>query len=109
MLVTLKKDPIFALTIPGKIQSYLACSRPIIAALNGEGACVVEEAGAGLVCAAEDPQALAATVLKIYNTPADDRNRMARQGRAYFEKNFERHILLNRLEGWLLALSGGEK
>lgn len=37
MLVTLKREPIFTLTLPGKIQSYLACGKPIIAALDGEG------------------------------------------------------------------------
>ncbi|HWR26537.1 MAG TPA: glycosyltransferase family 4 protein, partial [candidate division Zixibacteria bacterium] len=38
LLVTLKKEPIFSLTIPSKVQSYLACAKPVIAALDGEGA-----------------------------------------------------------------------
>lgn len=109
MLVTLKKEPIFALTIPGKVQSYLACARPIIAALDGEGARVVEEAGAGLTCQAEDPDALAETVLKMYRMTAVERDAMARQGRIYFERNFERHMLLDRLDGWLSELCGRGK
>jgi colanic acid biosynthesis glycosyl transferase WcaI len=104
MLVTLKKEPIFALTIPGKVQSYLACSKPIIAALDGEGARVVEEAGAGLTCPAEDPEALAKTVLKVSNMTTDDREIMALQGRVYFEKNFEFNMLLDRLDGWISEL-----
>lgn len=104
MLVTLKKEPAFALTIPGKVQSYLACSRPIIAALDGEGSRVVEEAGAGLTCPAEDPESLAKAVLKISNMTADDRAKMALRGRAYFEKNFESRMLLDRLDGWLSEL-----
>lgn len=106
LLVTLKREPIFALTIPGKVQSYLACARPIIAALDGEGARVVEESGAGLACPAEDPDALAETVLKMYHMTTDERARMARQGRAYFEDNFERHMLLDRLDGWFSELVG---
>jgi len=109
MLVTLKKDPIFALTIPGKVQSYLACSRPIIAALDGEGARIIEEAGAGLTCPAEDPEVLAKTILKVYHMPREEREKMARLGRDYFEKNFERQLLLNRLEGWFLKLSRNEE
>jgi glycosyltransferase involved in cell wall biosynthesis len=109
LLVTLKKEPIFTLTIPGKVQSYLACARPIIAALDGEGARVVEESGAGLACPAEDPDALAETALKMYHMPIGERAKMARQGRAYFEKNFERHMLLDRLEGWLSELRGKGK
>ena len=83
----------------------MSCARPIIAALDGEGARVVEEAGAGLTCPAENPDALAKTILKMYHMTAAERDSMARQGRIYFEKNFERNMLLNRLDGWLSELS----
>jgi glycosyltransferase involved in cell wall biosynthesis len=107
MLVTLRKDPIFALTIPSKIQSYMACGRPILAALEGEGAHVVEEARAGLVVAPEDPSALASGVLKMYRMPRGERERMGEQGRAYFLREFERDMLLARLDGWMRELIGG--
>lgn len=106
MLVTLRKDPIFALTIPAKVQSYLACSRPIVAALDGEGARVVEESGAGLVCSAEDPQSLAKTILTVYNMKREEREEMALRGRTYFENNFKSDILLHRLIKWLVELTG---
>jgi len=104
LLVTLKKEPIFALTIPSKVQSYLACAKPIIAALDGEGARVVEEAGAGVTCPAENPKALAEAVLKLYNISRMEREDMGQKGRSYFEKHFEREMLLDRLEGWMEAL-----
>jgi glycosyltransferase involved in cell wall biosynthesis len=97
LLVTLKKEPIFALTIPSKIQSYLACAKPIIAGLDGEGARVVEEAGAGITCPAEDPTELAQAVLKMYRMTSEKRDSMGRRGRKYFEDNFEREKLLDRL------------
>ncbi len=59
LLVTLRKEPIFALTIPSKVQSYLACAKPIIAALDGEGSRIIDEAGTGITCGAENPNALA--------------------------------------------------
>lgn len=98
MLVTLKRDPIFSLTIPSKIQSYLACGRPIIAALDGEGTRVVEEAGAGMTAPAEDPTALADTVLNMYRLPSEHRIAMGACGRSYFLANFERNLLLDRLD-----------
>ena len=104
LLVTLKKEPIFALTIPSKVQSYLACAKPIIAALDGEGASVVEEACAGVSCPAENPEALADAVLKLYNMSGRERKEMGRKGRSYFEKHFERKMLLDRLEGWMEKL-----
>jgi colanic acid biosynthesis glycosyl transferase WcaI len=100
MLVTLKDDPIFALTVPSKVQSYLACGRPILAALDGEGARVIGEAGAGLAVKAGDAVALADAVLKFYRMPAPEREAMGRRGRDYFAQHFERSLLISRLETW---------
>lgn len=106
LLATLRKDPIFALIVPGKAQSYLACAKPIIAALDGEGARVIEEAGAGLTCPAEDPKALSDAVLAMYRLSEPERRAMGLRGRDYFKKNFERGLLLNRLENWMAELTG---
>lgn len=106
MLVTLKKEPIFALTIPSKVQSYLACAKPIIAALDGEGARVIEEAGAGLTCPAEDSDSLAEKVLSMYSKSHDERRLMGELGRSYFERNFESQILLSRLENLMKEFMG---
>jgi glycosyltransferase involved in cell wall biosynthesis len=97
LLVTLRSDSLFALTIPSKLQSYLACGRPVVAALDGEGARVLQEAGAGLAGPAEDAQALANAVLQLYRMPKDEREALGARGRSYFEAEFERGILLQRL------------
>jgi glycosyltransferase involved in cell wall biosynthesis len=105
LLVTLRKQEIFSLTVPGKLQSYLACGRPVVAALDGEGARIVQESGAGVTAPAEDADALAESVLKLYRMPPEERERMGVRGRAYFEENFEREKLLDRLEGWMSELT----
>ena len=105
LLVTLRREPIFALTIPAKIQSYLACGKPCLAAIDGEGAKVIEEAGAGLTCPPEDPEALARLVLRMSEMPAAEREKMGSNGLRYFRENFEIHALLNRLQEWLRELS----
>jgi colanic acid biosynthesis glycosyl transferase WcaI len=104
LLVTLRKEAIFALTIPSKIQSYLACGRPIIAALDGEGSKIATESGAGFSCPAEDPEALAEAVLKMYETPRLEREKMGMSGRRYYEANFDRDMLLDKLDGWMKGL-----
>ncbi len=101
LLATLRRDPIFTATIPGKIQSYLACGRPIIAALDGEGARVVSEAGAGRTPGADNPRALADAALELYHMPEDERAAMGKRGREYYDEHFERELLLNRLDEWL--------
>lgn len=101
MLMTLKKDPIFALTVPGKIQSYMACGKPIVAAIDGEGGRVIAEAGAGLASASGNAEALAQAVTTMYRMPREEREAMGKRGQQYCNKNFEREMLLDRLEGWM--------
>jgi glycosyltransferase involved in cell wall biosynthesis len=108
MLVTLKKDPMFSITIPGKIQSYMACGRPIVAALEGEGDRLIRESGAGLVSGAENPEELAAAILAMYRMPKSDREEMGRRGREYCESNFDRETLINRLRDWAQEMAAGD-
>ena len=104
LLVSLTKDPILAQTVPSKIQAYLAAARPIIASLDGEGARVVEDAGAGISCPAEDAQALAQAVRGMRALSPDERQRMAQRGRSYYERHFEPGVLARRLVQHLEAL-----
>jgi len=98
LLATLRREPIFAYTIPSKLQSYLACGRPVVAALDGEGGRIVKEAGAGWAVASEDPRALADAVLAAAALPGAEREAMGNRGEAYFREHFEREKLLSRLE-----------
>jgi len=101
LLVSLKREPIFELTIPSKVQSYLACAKPIVATIDGEGARIIKESGAGLTCPAENPDALADMVLKMYHMSKTDLQEMGFKGRRYFEQHFERNMLLDRLDKWI--------
>lgn len=97
LLVTLKGDEIFSYTVPAKLQAYLAAGKPIIAALNGEGARVVLEARAGLTCPAEDSEGLARCVRLLHAMSADERQRLGDSGRRYFSEHFEMRGQANRL------------
>lgn len=97
LLVTLKREDIFACTIPSKVQAYLAAGRPIIAALDGEGARVIEEAGAGLSCAAEDSAGLAHCIEHLFHMSPEAREELGQSGRDYFLANFEMKRQSHRL------------
>jgi len=97
LLASLKKSKIFSLTIPGKIQSYLACGKPIIAALDGSGAKVIIESKSGFVASSGDPNELAEAILKMFYLDTNKRKELGENARAYFEENFEREMLLDRL------------
>lgn len=96
MLVTLKKEKIFALTIPGKVQSYMACAKPIIACLEGEGARVITESEAGFVCQPEDADSLATAILQMYRMEPEKRSILGLNARKYYEENFERDRLIKQ-------------
>ena len=101
LLVSLKKDPAFSLTVPGKVQSYLLAGVPLIGMLDGEGARVIEEANAGLVCAAGDSSGLAAAVLKLAAMPVNQRKQLGANGRVFSNDEFGRSLLMERLEKML--------
>jgi glycosyltransferase involved in cell wall biosynthesis len=107
LLVTLKSDPVFAMTIPGKVQTYLATGLPLIAMLDGEGARVVEESGAGVVCPSGDGSALAEGVVHLAALPPSERAAMGARGRAYSHREFDRDRLLTQLENWMQECASG--
>jgi glycosyltransferase involved in cell wall biosynthesis len=98
LLVTLKKDLIFSLTIPSKIQSYLASGKPIIASLDGEGAKIVEDAKAGFTSNSEDVIGLKDAIRKMYLLSPNQQIELGDNARSYFEKEFEREMLVDKLE-----------
>lgn len=102
LLVTLKKDPVFSVTIPAKIQSYLACGKPILAALEGEAKRIVEEAEAGYVANCDQPEDLARLAIKMKNLGHEGLLQLGKNARAFFEKNYERQTLMKQLEKLML-------
>lgn len=104
LLVTLKAKEIFSMTIPGKVQPYLASGKPIVGMLNGEGATVIRESGAGYVCDAGDGQALAKIITEMASLSHKERERMGESGRAYYQTQFDKKVLIDRLESWLVAM-----
>lgn len=104
LLVSLRDEPVFSMTIPGKLQSYLAVGIPVLAMINGEGARIVEEAGAGLVCRAGDGAGLAANVEKLAAMDPVLRKNMGTYGRQLSKREFDRDCLVERLDWWLAEL-----
>ncbi|MES9903007.1 MAG: glycosyltransferase family 4 protein [Sedimenticola sp.] len=101
MLVTLRDAPVMTTTIPGKIQSYLACAKPIVAALNGEGARVIEESGAGISVASADSEGLAAAVVKMSHLSEREFQEMGSSALLYYKSYFEREMLVSQLDLWM--------
>lgn len=86
LLVHLKDDPLFRITIPAKTQFYLAMGKPILMGVSGDSADLVERSGAGLVVKSGDASALAAGVLEFARLPKKELTAMGGRGRAFYEK-----------------------
>ena len=97
LLVSLKKSKIFSSTIPGKLQSYLACGKPIIASLDGIGAKIVNDASCGFSSGAENFHGLAESIIAFSKLKDIDKINLGKNGRKYYEKEFDRKKLLSKL------------
>lgn len=96
LLASLTKNYIFSLTVPSKIQAYMASGKPIIASLNGEGAKIINEARAGFSCPAQDADALVQTVQHCYQLDQHQLAQLGENARAYYEDHFSRDLVLRK-------------
>lgn len=101
LLVALEPKPVFSLTIPAKVQSYLACGIPILAMIDGEGADLIRRSGAGLVCRAGDSIGLAENTLRMAKMPAQMLADMGANGIRLSTSEFDRDHLISSLEALL--------
>lgn len=98
MLVTLKDDFIFSLTIPSKMQVYMAMGKPILTMLNGEGNEIVSEAGCGLTATSGDYKTLANNILLMSKLDKHELKKYGENGKRYYSENFKMESIINRLE-----------
>lgn len=107
LLATLSKSKVFSMTIPSKIQTYMACERPILGALDGEGAKVIQEANCGLACNAEDWQALSKLAVEMSQMSKEQLSGLGQNGGRYCREQFDRSKLIDQLEAMLRRPSEG--
>ncbi len=96
MLVTMQKDPVLSLTLPGKVQSYMAAGKTIIGAIDGETQKIVDESECGFVVGAEEASKLENIVREFVRL--EKRKSLGRNGREYYEKYFSKNGFIEKLE-----------
>ena len=106
MLVTMSADPVLSLTLPGKVQSYMAAGKPIIAAANGETAEIVANACCGFCGPAEDGVALAENVIRFLKS--NDKAKFGYNARKFYDNNFAQNNFIKRFEDELTAVGTGQ-
>lgn len=107
MLVTLKKDKLLSYTLPGKVQTYMAAGKPIIGAIDGETAKIVEEAACGYCVPSGDSVALAEAIRTFYSN-FSKWDAMGNHARRYYEVHFDKSVFTKRLNEYLEGLCKDE-
>jgi glycosyltransferase involved in cell wall biosynthesis len=97
MLLTLKDEQIFSLTIPSKIQSYMAYGKPIISMLNGIGAKIIKDADCGYSIPAGDSEKLAKAAIDAFHESSLALQLKGNNAKRYYDSNFSKELLITRL------------
>jgi len=86
-------NPLYSMTIPAKLQSYMACGIPIIASACGETARVIEEAECGIVSEIGSSEALAKKIIEFSLLPIAQREKMGKNAIEYCKNYFDKSKL----------------
>lgn len=97
MLVSLKDTDIFSLTIPSKVQCYMACKKPILAMLSGIGSEIIKEARCGYTCNSGDYKSLAENAIKMYHLAESDLKEMSNHAYEYYNRNFRKDAIITKI------------
>ena len=93
LIVTLSDNNVLSMSFPGKIQSYMAAGKPIIAAVNGEAAHIIKEAECGCCAPAEDVDGLVSCIKEFIKS---DKEILGRNARKYYEENFRKEKFISK-------------
>ena len=100
MMVTMLPDPLVSLTLPAKVQSYMAAGKPILASADGEIKNVIEEAGCGFCAKGGDEKDFVEKVKEFI--AHEDRVSMGKKSRNYYHENFSVSVVMEKLEKILM-------
>lgn len=102
MLITLKANKILSLTLPGKVQSYMAAGKPILGSIDGETGIVIEKADCGYTCKAENYKAFAKIIKKF--CMSNEVEQMAKNAQNFYIENYSKEKFMTVLENALFEL-----
>jgi len=109
LLVHLRKDPLFEITIPSKTQAYMAVGRPLLMAVNGDAADLVTQSNSGLTAESENPLALADAAQRLADMPLDQLQAMGKRARQFYQERLGLAVGAGRFGDIFKALANRAK
>lgn len=98
LLMTLKDRPVFSLTVPSRLQAYMASGKPVVGMINGEGADLIRIVDFGWNVNSGDSKALASLLLELSKTDPEILKQKGKRGRQFSQDHFNFKKSLNLLE-----------
>jgi glycosyltransferase involved in cell wall biosynthesis len=102
LLVSLSKDPVFSMTVPAKIQSYMAHGKVILGILDGEGRELINKSGIGVAVNAGDWLTLSQKAQYLKSLTKNQKITMEKKSREEYINNFSKNQIINQIEEILL-------
>lgn len=90
-IVSLKADNAIGLTLPAKVQGYMAAGKPILGMINGSCNSIVNDAGCGICVRADDTEGFA-NALESFCNNREKHKEYGDNSRKYFIENFRKEI-----------------
>lgn len=84
LLVHLKEDELFKVTIPSKTQAYMAAGRPLLMAVDGDAADLIRVSGCGVIAKSGSAESVAAAVIRLLGATEAELQQMSRNGAEYY-------------------------
>jgi glycosyltransferase involved in cell wall biosynthesis len=97
LMVHLRIDPLFAITVPHKVFTYLAAGKPILVGGEGDVASLVTGGHAGISCPPTNPDALAQAVERLYSMSPEEREELGSNGRQLACRSYSRPALVGEI------------
>ena len=107
LLVHLKDDPLFRITIPSKTQAYLAAGKPILMAVQGDAADLVKQSGSGVVCEPGNPRSIAQAVKELVGTSRERLANMGSAGKAFYDRELSVSVGVDKFDRIFKAVTDG--
>ena len=109
LFISLKREDIFALTVPAKLQTYLASGKPILTMLDGEASSIVKESKSGLNAESGDSKLFADNILKMKQMTSSDLKQFGNNGFDYYKEYFKSDVLIDRAEKIFISMTKEQK
>jgi glycosyltransferase involved in cell wall biosynthesis len=96
LLVHLRRDPLFQITIPSKTQAYMAVGKPLLMAVDGDAADLVRQSGGGIVATSEDGQSIANAAQSLAMLAPEELTAMGRRAQEYYREQLALRVGVSR-------------